>query len=111
MVQEITEHAYTSGLSDDELQRILNVITVRSRLDQTSTTTLVRNLYPMSRVPSQAISAVIGAFGVSKSKPSAATQTLLVKWLASITDVLANPTILSNFYSALFDLLDMITLR
>lgn len=110
-MQEIAEHAYTSGLGDDELQRILNIITVKSYLDQTSATTLIKNLYPISKVLSQAISAVIGAFGMSKSKPSAATQTLLVKWLASITDVLADPTILSSFYGVLFDLLDMITLR
>jgi centromere protein I len=110
-VDEISEHAFQFGLPSEELGRIINVITLRNELDQSSVTTLIKNLYPAENVPSDAAIAVVGALGQGKTKPSACTQAGLVKWLSLVQEVLEDSTVLSQLYSVLFDLLDMISLR
>jgi centromere protein I len=111
-VNEICEHIYQFGLQNEELARIIDLITTKTELDQSSITTTIKNLYPAERVPTEIVIAVVGALGQGgKKKPSASTQAALVKWLGAIHDVLEDPRILMKFYAILFNLLDMITIR
>jgi centromere protein I len=111
-VDEICQHVYQFGFQIEELTRVINLLTTKTELDQSSTTTLIKNLYPAERVTSDVIISVVGALGQGgKSKPSASTQAALVKWLAAIHEVLEDQSILMRFYAVLFNLLDMITIR
>lgn len=111
LVDEICEHAYQSGLSSDELNRLLKLFSVKSELDQTTVTTLIKNLYPAERVGSNSLVTVIGSLGNGQRKPSPATQGGLVRWLIAIHDVLEDPSLLSRLYGVIFNLLDMVTIR
>lgn len=111
LIDEISEHAFQFGLRNDELQRVVNLVTLRTYLDQSSVTTLIKNLYPAERVPSDVIIDVVGALGQGKHKPSASSQSALVRWLNLVQDVLQDSNILNQLYGVLFDLLDMISLR
>jgi centromere protein I len=111
-VNEICEYIYQSGVQNEELARIISLITTKTELDQSSITTIIKNLYPAERVSSDIIISVVGALGQGgKKKPSASTQAALVKWLAAIHEVLDDQRILTRFYAVLFNLLDMITIR
>ena len=86
-------------------------MTQKTELDQSSTTALIKNLYPAQRVADGVVVAVVGALGQGKGKPSPASQNALVRWLITIYDILEDPKILSRLYGVLFGLLDMISLR
>ena len=74
-------------------------------------TSVIKNLYPSKKVSTGIVSKVVCSFGPSKTKPSPATQNLLLRWLILVCEDLEDPTCLSRLYSVLFDLLDMISLR
>lgn len=95
----------------DSLDRLIDVITKPNHLDQGTTTTLLKNLYPVDKVPSDVITRIVGCLGPSKGKPSPATQALLLRWLILIYDVVEEPLHLSRLYAVLFNHLDMISLR
>lgn len=82
-----------------------------NHLDQTTVTTIIKNLYPSKKVSSDIVSKVVCSFGPSKTRPSPATQNLLLRWLILICEDLEDPAYLSKLYSVLFDHLDMISLR
>jgi centromere protein I len=84
---------------------------VKTELDQSTTTTLIKNLYPANRVPANVVVSIIGCLGHKKEKPSASTQAALVRWLVAIHEVLEDHSIVLRFYAVLFNLLDMITIR
>lgn len=111
MVDEISEHAYQHGLHSDELGRLLKLFSVKSELDQTSVTTLMKNLYPAERVRSNALVTAVGSLGNGQRKPSPSTQAALVRWLIAIIEVLEEPGFLSSLYGIIFNLLDMGTIR
>jgi centromere protein I len=110
-VDEISEHAYQFGLPNDELQRLVQLATTRNELDQSSVTTLIKNLYPADQVRSDLVVLVVNCLGQAKRNPSASTQAALVRWLIAIHDVLDDQSSVSRCYSVLFSLLDMITIR
>ncbi|OJD31534.1 mis6 domain-containing protein [Diplodia corticola] len=111
VVDAVCSHAYQHGLSRDHLQSIVQLVTRRNHLDQTSSTSLIKNLYPAARVPSDIVIAIVGALGHAQSKPSAATQAALLKWVIAVIDALEDATVLSKLYGVLFNLLDTMSLR
>jgi centromere protein I len=84
---------------------------VKTSLDQTTVTTLIRNLYPARRVPRDVVVTVVGALGQGKGKPSPGTQDGLVKWLITVHEIIEEPHVLSRLYGVLFGMLDMISIR
>ena len=93
------------------LERLLKILTASNSLDQTTTTTLVKNLYPLEHVSSKMVTQVVCCFGPSKNKPTPATQALLLRWLLLVYDFMENRAHLSKLYAVLFNYLDMISLR
>jgi centromere protein I len=111
VVHVVCRHAFANGLDEDSLFAIVHIVSRKTHLDQSSVTTLVKNLYPAQRLSSDIIVAVVAALGQSKGKPSVGTQDLLVKWLTSVHEITQDANVLSRLYSVLFGLLDMISIR
>ncbi|KAJ2903002.1 hypothetical protein MKZ38_010586 [Zalerion maritima] len=110
-VDMLTSQAYETGILPDHLEEIVDLVTVRNNLDQASLGSLVRNLYPATKVPSDLILKVIGALGQGQFKPSLAVQALLLKWVVLVYHVIDTPVILSQSYPILFNLLDTASIR
>lgn len=108
---EIASDAYNIGIPTDILEQLVDILTKPNHLDQTTITTLIKNLYPQERVSSIVVTKIVCCLGPAKVKPSPATQTLLLQWLLLIYEFLEEPAILSRLYSVLFNMLDMISLR
>jgi centromere protein I len=111
LANTIASDAYESGIPQIALGRLLKVLTTKNNLDQGTVTALVKNLYPQERVASKHVTQVACCLGPSKSKPSPATQALLVRWLILAYDLLEDKTHLGKLYAVLFNHLDMISLR
>ncbi|KAF2672513.1 Mis6-domain-containing protein [Microthyrium microscopicum] len=110
-IEEITEYGFNSGLRASEQRRIIKLVATKTELDQTSCTTLIRNLVPAEKVPSDVILTAIGALGQGSQKPSPASQAGIVRWVTAVHEVLEDPSFLIRLYGVLFNLLDMISLR
>lgn len=110
-VEEINEYGYQFGHKAPELERILKVISSKNELDQTTITTLIKNLYPSERLPSTAVLVALGGLGQGSGKPSFATQSNALRWIRNIQHVLLEPEYLLRFYGLLFGLLDILALR
>ncbi|KAI9813765.1 MAG: hypothetical protein M1827_003555 [Pycnora praestabilis] len=110
-VNTICSHGYGNGLPTDALKSILDIITQPHGLDQTSVTNIIKNLFPCSKVSSNAIICIVSRLGQGKCKASLPTQAALLKWLIMVMDILEDSSILSKLYGILFNLLDMISLR
>jgi centromere protein I len=111
VIDEVCRHAFEDGLDDDALRTVVQIVSLKTDLDQTSVTTLIRNLYPAQRVPSDVIITVVGALGQGKGKPSPGSQNGLVKWLALVHEIIEDSNVLSRLYGVLFNMLDMISIR
>ncbi|KAJ4369805.1 Phosphate metabolism transcription protein [Neocucurbitaria cava] len=111
IVDVICRHAFESGLDQDAFRDVVQLVSVKTNLDQTSVTTLVKNLYPAQRVPADVVVTVVGALGQGKGKPSPGTQESLVKWLTAIHEIIEDGNVLSRLYGVLFGMLDMISIR
>ncbi|KAJ4378688.1 Phosphate metabolism transcription protein [Didymella sp. IMI 355093] len=111
VVDVICRHAFTDGLDEDALETVVHVVARKTELDQTSVTTLIKNLYPAQRVPGDVVIDIVAALGQGKGKPSAGTQDSLVKWLALVHEVIEDKSVLSRLYGVLFGMLDMISIR
>lgn len=111
MVDAICRHAVDHGLDQDAIRTVVQIASVKTNLDQTSVTTLIKNLYPAQRVPSDVVVTIVGALGQGRGKPSPGTQESLVKWLTIVHEIVENPTVLSRLYGVLFGMLDMISIR
>lgn len=111
IVDVVCSHALNHGLDADVLRAVVQIATKRTELDQTSVTTLVKNLYPSQRVPADVVVTVVGSLGQGKGKPSTSTQNGLVRWLAIVYGVVEDPKLLSRLYGVLFGMLDMISIR
>lgn len=111
VVDVICQHAFEDGLEEDPLRDIVQLVCVKSHLDQTTVTTLVKNLYPAQRVPTDVVVTIVGSLGQGKGKPSPATQDSLVKWLRIVHEIVEDPSVLSRLYGVLFGMLDMISIR
>lgn len=110
-VYVICRHAFEDGLEEDALRAVVQLVCVKTHLDQTTVTTLIKNLYPAQRVPADVIVTIVGALGQGKGKPSPGTQDSLVKWLRAIHEIVEDPNVLSRLYGVLFGMLDMISIR
>jgi centromere protein I len=93
------------------LEQLVDIITRPNQLDQSSLGSLVRNLYPGSRVTDSIVVKVVGSLGHGRMKPSYSTQAALLKWLIMVYDILENQRLLSKLYSVLFNLIDTSALR
>lgn len=111
VVDVICRHALSDGLHQDALREVVHIISIKTQLDQSSVTTLIKNLYPAQRVPADIIISIVGALGQGKGKPSPATQDGLVKWLMLVHEILEDANTLSRLYGVLFSMLDMISIR
>ncbi|KAI2843456.1 hypothetical protein CBS147343_5052 [Aspergillus niger] len=111
LAKTIATHAYESGIPQAALECLLKLLTTHNALDQGTVTTLVKNLYPLERVSSKLITRVVCCLGPAKTKPSPATQALLVRWLILVYDYLDDKAHLAKLYAVLFNYLDMISLR
>jgi centromere protein I len=111
VVDVIWRHALDHGLDRAALRDVVQLASVKTHLDQTSVTTLIKNLYPAERVPDDVVITAVGALGQGKGKPSPGTQDSLVKWLTVVHEVLEDASILSRLYGVLFGMLDMISIR
>lgn len=111
LAKTIASDAYEGGTSPAILERLLKILTTNNQLDQSTSTTLVKNLYPLEPVSSKLITQVVCCLGPSKNKPSPATQALLLRWLLLAYDFLEDRTHLSKLYAVLFNYLGMISLR
>ncbi|KAJ5669329.1 hypothetical protein N7462_010399 [Penicillium macrosclerotiorum] len=111
LVKTIASDAYENGIPQVVLGRLLKILTVKNHLDQGSVTTLVKNLYPQERIASKYVTQVVCCLGPSKSKPSPATQALLVRWLILAYHLLEDGSHIGKLYAVLFNHLDMISLR
>lgn len=111
LAKTIASDAHESGIPRAALGRLLKVLTTRNNLDQGTVTSLVKNLYPRERILSKYATQVVCCLGPSKSKPTPATQALLVRWLIVAYDILEDKSHLGKLYAVLFNHLDMISLR
>ncbi|KAF1961181.1 Mis6-domain-containing protein [Byssothecium circinans] len=111
VVDVVCHHAFERGLDEEALRDVVHIAARKTNLDQTSVTTLIKNLYPALPVPSDVVVTVVAALGQGKGKPTPGTQNSLVKWLAIVHGVLEEPDVLSRLYSVLFGMLDMISIR
>ncbi|KAL5121455.1 hypothetical protein ACEQ8H_000527 [Pleosporales sp. CAS-2024a] len=110
VVHIVCQHAWEHGLDEDALRTVVQLVCVKTHLDQSTVTTLVKNLYPAQRVPAHLVVTIVGALGQGKGKPSPGTQDSLVKWLRNVNDILEDPSVLSRLYGVLFGMLDMISI-
>lgn len=111
ILDEICEYAYQFGFPDDELLRVIKLVTTKTELDQSSATVLINNLYPGHHVPTEAVCTIVASLGHAKRKPSSSTQAALLRWLSAVHRVIEDQSILAQLYAVLFHLLDMITIR
>ena len=111
LARTIASHAYERGIPSVELGSLINILTKKNALDQNTLTTLIKNLYPSDKVSSKVVTLVVCCLGPSKSKPSAAAQALLLRWLILVYDYIEDRNHLTRLYSVLFSFLDMISLR
>ncbi|KAI4934114.1 hypothetical protein J4E86_011496 [Alternaria arbusti] len=111
IVDVICRYASDDGLDQDALRDIVQLASVKTLLDQTTITTLIKNLYPSQKVPGDVVITIVGALGQGKGKPSPGTQDSLVKWLIAIHEVVEDSSVLSRLYGVLFGMLDMISIR
>jgi centromere protein I len=93
------------------LETVVHLAARKTELDQTSVTTLIKNLYPAQRVAGDVVITIVAALGQGKGKPSPGTQDSLVKWLALVHEILGDANVLSRLYGVLFGILDMISIR
>jgi centromere protein I len=110
-VESTTSLLYDRGALPDELARLVDLLTVRNHLDQASLGVIVRNLYPSGKVGDEVVLRFVGALGHGQLKPSLPLQALFLRWLVMVHHLLENPTILSQVYGLLFNLLDTAAIR
>ena len=59
IVDVICRYASENGLDQDALRDIVQLASVKTSLDQTTITTLIKNLYPSQKVPSDGVITII----------------------------------------------------
>ncbi|UPX18545.1 Phosphate metabolism transcription protein [Ascochyta rabiei] len=111
VVDTICRHAFADGLDEDALETVVHIAARKTELDQTSVTTLVKNLYPAQRVSGHVIITIVAALGQGKGKPAPGTQDSLVRWLILVHEIIDDASVLSRLYGVLFGMLDTISIR
>jgi len=110
-IEKVTGALYDWGSLPQELSRVVDLLTIRSQLDQASLGSLIRNLYPVGKIADETVLRVVGALGHGQLKPSLAVQALLLRWLVMVYYLLENPSVLSKTYAVLFNLLPTAAIR
>lgn len=111
-VERAVSVLYDRGALPEELGRIIDLVTIRSHLDQASLGSLIRNLYPAGKIDKEIVLRVVGALGHGQRKPSLPLQSLLLKWLVMVYHLLgSSATVLSQTYAVIFNLLDTAAIR
>ncbi|KAF8471911.1 centromere protein I [Kalaharituber pfeilii] len=111
ILDEFTQYAYSRGLPGDSLGGLIDILTTPSKLDQATTSSIIKSLYPRGKVREDIAVKIVGCFGQGQHKPALNIQAHLLRWLVMVYNVLEGYTMLSQLYGVLFSLLDMITLR
>lgn len=110
-VESICEYAYQNGLSALTLRRLLDIITSPKHLSPTSCVKLLKSLYPACKVSPDLVCILVSSLGNGQAKPPPYVQSLLLKWLMMVYELLEDPAILSQLYSVLFNSIDMSSIR
>lgn len=110
-MNELCDHAFTSGLDREVLTDVVSIVSRKTELDQTSVTNLIKNLFPREEVAEAVVVTVVGGLGQGNFKPSLTTQALLLRWLFLVFPVLESRSILPRLYGVLFGFLDMMSIR
>ncbi|KAI0472068.1 Mis6-domain-containing protein [Xylariaceae sp. FL0804] len=110
-VDTLTSLCYEQGLLPDDLNELIDLVTVPTFLDQASLASIVRSLYPATTVRRGLVVKVVGCLGHGKLKPSLALQAALLRWLVMIYHVLEDQAVLVQAYPVLFNLLDTAAIR
>lgn len=110
-VESICEHAQQNGLSASTLRRLLDIITSPKHLSPTNCIKLIKSLYPTCKISPDLVCILVSSLGSGQAKPAPYVQSLLLKWLIMVYELLEDPSILSHLYSPLFNLIDMSSIR
>lgn len=110
-VERLADSLYQNGALPDELVRLVSLTCHPQHLDQASLAAIIRNLFPATKVPGDAILEVVGCLGHGELKPSLTIQSHLLRWLVMVYHVLEEPELLSRAYAVLFNLLDTAAIR
>ncbi|KAK4167996.1 centromere protein I [Cladorrhinum sp. PSN259] len=110
-IEKAASVLYDKGALPQDLARLVDLLTVRNHLDQASLGAIVRNLYPLGKVGDEVVLRFVGALGHGHLKPSFPLQGLFLRWLVMVHHLLENPSILSQVYAVLFNLLDTAAIR
>lgn len=110
-VEKVASYAFGNGLLPDSLSELIDLLTRPNLLDQASLNTILKNLYPATRLSSDVVLRVVGCLGHGELKPSLVLQSNILKWLIMAYHVIEKPAILSQAYAVLFNLLDTAAIR
>lgn len=110
-VAKLTSAAYDRGLLPEALSDLVDLVTSPSHLDQASLNSIVRNLYPATRVSRDIVVRLVACLGHGHLKASLNVQAALIRWLILVYHALESPLILSQAYPVLFSLLDTAATR
>ena len=110
-VESICEHAQKNGLSALTLRRLLDIITSPKHLSPTNSVKLIKSLYPVCKISPDLVCILVSSLGNGQAKPPPYVQSLLLKWIMMVYELLEDPSILSRLYSVLFHLIDMSSIR
>ncbi|KAK0754561.1 Mis6-domain-containing protein [Schizothecium vesticola] len=111
-VERAVSVLYDRGALPEELGRLIDLVTLRSHLDQASLGSLIRNLYPAGKIDKDIVLKVVGALGHGQRKPSLPLQSLLLRWLVMVYHLLgSSAAVLFQAYAVIFNLLDTAAIR
>ncbi|EXF81045.1 hypothetical protein CFIO01_10529 [Colletotrichum fioriniae PJ7] len=110
-VEKVASYAFENGLLPEPLSELIDLLTRPNLLDQASLNTILKNLYPATRLSSDVVLRVVGCLGHGELKPSLVLQSNILKWLIMAYHVIEKPGILSQAYAVLFNLLDTAAIR
>ncbi|KAK1726563.1 Mis6-domain-containing protein [Colletotrichum acutatum] len=110
-VEKVASYAFENGLLPEPLSELIDLLTRPNLLDQASLNTILKNLYPATRLSSDVVLRVVGCLGHGELKPSLVLQSNILKWLIMAYHVIEKPAILSQAYAVLFNLLDTAAIR
>ncbi|KAK8017449.1 hypothetical protein PG993_013775 [Apiospora rasikravindrae] len=111
-VETLGSACYENGVLPDDLKELIDLVTTSAGnyLDQASLNSIIRNLYPATKVASEIVIKVVACLGHGVLKPSLAIQAALLRWIIMINHVV-DGNALSQSYPVLFNLLDTAALR
>ncbi|KAI9885482.1 MAG: hsp70 nucleotide exchange factor fes1 [Watsoniomyces obsoletus] len=110
-LEQICNIAYRHGLSEDHLDTLTDIIVRPNTLGTSAVDRLIKNLYPAGLISDKIAVKVVGCLGQGVGKPAPSVQDGLLHWMIMTYTVMEDRMVLSSLYGALFNLLDMITIR